>query len=178
MRLFIGIPLPEGVKKLLVSIYDLFNSVPEKLKFVPYDNLHITLLFIGEVPDEKPIIDSLSKVSFNSFNASIENFSVFPNAKFIRVIHSPATKGSKELKDLHNSLRKVLEIKPDFSFVPHATIARVKEKCNPLNILSIIKNITFNEEFKVTQFNLYKSILTSKGPIYEVLGEFKAKDLK
>ncbi len=174
MRLFLGAPLPVDIRKLLVSLYELFNSVPCKLKFVPFENLHITLRFLGEQSSAKEIINSLSGIDFNSFNASIENFSVFPGPKFIRIIHSPVTLGSGGFIELYKKITSSLNLKPE-RFTPHATIARVKGECSPINILSITHNITFKEEFTASSFNLYKSTLTPKGPVYEVLKEFRLK---
>jgi len=94
------------------------------------------------------------------------------------VIHSPVTTGKKEFIELHNKISAALNLKSESNFIPHATIARVKGKCNPKNILSIIQNITFKEDFTASSFNLYKSTLTRKGPIYEVLESYKAKALK
>jgi len=51
MRCFIGIPLPENVKKELVKAQDCFRRVDARMTLVKPDNLHITLHFLGSVDD-------------------------------------------------------------------------------------------------------------------------------
>jgi len=53
-RLFVALPLPEPVRDLLL---DATGDAPE-LRWVPEDNLHLTLRFVGEV--ERPVADDLA----------------------------------------------------------------------------------------------------------------------
>src|SRR6202166_5483923 len=61
MRLFVVLEIPPAVSENLTAIRENFSSFGPKLRWVPPENLHVTLKFIGSVPAEKleAIIDAL-----------------------------------------------------------------------------------------------------------------------
>jgi 2'-5' RNA ligase len=67
MRLFIAVHLPDGLRGKMASIAKELEQ--EGIRPVKEDNLHITLRFIGEVPDEKAgeIERMLRQVKFGKF---------------------------------------------------------------------------------------------------------------
>lgn len=174
MRLFIGVKLPERIKKYLAEVKNLFPK--EGLKFVEEENIHITIKFIGETSMSEAIIKALDKISFKQFKARLYGLSVFPNERFIRVIHSPITIGKDEFFKLHELIDKALKplgFNEDKDFTPHATIARVKKPNNDL--IKIANSVKFSDEFIVESFTLFSSQLTSKGPVYSLIKDFKAE---
>jgi 2'-5' RNA ligase len=64
MRLFVALEIPEAVRENLAAIRENFSSIGSKLRWVPLENLHVTLKFIGSVPAEKleAIIEALRRV--------------------------------------------------------------------------------------------------------------------
>ncbi|HJR19354.1 MAG TPA: RNA 2',3'-cyclic phosphodiesterase, partial [Actinomycetota bacterium] len=65
MRLFVAVDLPATVKDELDRlIAALRPSIPDA-KWVPRDNIHLTLSFLGEVGDERvePIVEALRGVA-------------------------------------------------------------------------------------------------------------------
>jgi len=174
MRLFIGIKLPAKIRAYLYEVERLFPK--QGLKFVNEGDIHLTIKFLGETEDINSINAALSKVSFKPFNARLYGLGVFPNERFIRVIHSPVTIGKEELLALHYSIDSALNkigFLKDKNFTPHATIARVKSS-SP-EIIKIVNSIKFAQEFIVDSFTLFSSNLTSGGPIYSVVKEFSAE---
>jgi len=59
-RIFIAINLPKEVKKRLTYIQDKYPELP--IKWTKKENLHITLVFIGEVTDEN-LMEVCNKIS-------------------------------------------------------------------------------------------------------------------
>lgn len=178
VRLFIGIDLPRLTKDKLFS---LGSKIPlpsnSKLKWVEAENMHITLKFLGEIEDSKikSIIDSLSKISFKSFDCRISKFSPFPSLKLIKIISGIITKGDVELKELANlvdeSLSKIVP-RESRGFTTHLTLARVKTPGNKEEFGEAVKKPSFDIDFKVNEFKLIKSVLTETGPKYTTLYVF------
>jgi len=52
MRIFIGIKLDDTVLDSLEKFLEPFKKIASPVKWTKRENLHITLKFIGDVPDE------------------------------------------------------------------------------------------------------------------------------
>ena len=71
MRLFIAIPLSEEMKKALVTcMHDLKKQGVEG-NYVPAQNLHLTLAFIGEYDDPEKVKEVLRSVPMPPFRMSL-----------------------------------------------------------------------------------------------------------
>ncbi|BCU68667.1 2'-5' RNA ligase [Sulfolobales archaeon HS-7] len=182
MRVFVGIPINQDSK--ISSLLGEISQVGE-VKLVELDNIHLTLLFIGEKPDHlaKELIKACRTVAFKSFEVSLKGIGVFPNLSRPRVIWIGVEKGKGELILIRNKLIANLAkigIKPDdeSDFSPHITLARVRGGVNIGKLTEIIERysdytfLTFN----VNSFFVFKSTLTKNGPIYEELSEVKVSE--
>jgi len=183
MRLFIGIEVSN-----IPKVYEILESLRRTgadIKLVEHNNLHITLVFIGEIEDSKLrlVKEALHEVRFNSFKIKLNGVGAFPSINRPKVVWIGITEGFQMLKDIRNSLVKGLRargIRPEDEkeFVAHLTLGRVK---GPQNLLNLIKFINDNMnidvgEMIVDSIKLYKSTLTPKGPIYDILDEVRAID--
>jgi len=114
--------------------------------------------------DPNRIIKALEDVEFEPFTVKLEGVGFFPNEKFVRVVWIGVGKGSEEIERLHEEVEKRLG--KDERFVPHVTVARAKGR------VEVLKKEFSSDEFEVGSFSLFKSTLTPKGPIYEVIASF------
>ncbi len=174
MRAFVGIPIPEKLKPKIVKIQERFSRFD--IKLVEPENLHFNLKFIKEIGEDK--IEVLKKeiekvVSiFEPFSLKVASFGVFPNEKYLRVIWLGVKDGKETLialaKEVNNSLEK-FGLRKEAKFVPHLTLGRVRSGKNKEEILRIIEELKDVDigEMRVEKVVLFKSTLTSKGPIYE-----------
>ena len=79
MRLFIAIPLSEEMKKALVTcMHDLKKQGVEG-NYVPAQNLHLTLAFIGEYDDPEKVKEVLRSVPMPPFRMSLSEKGNFGN---------------------------------------------------------------------------------------------------
>jgi len=177
VRTFISIDLPDKIKE---NIYEIEKNLDlEGIKVVEYDNLHITLKFIGEVSQIKidKIAQNLSNISLKPFRLMIHGVGAFPTKKNARIVWIGA-KG--DIFPLFGSIENELErlnFKKDSHFHPHITIARIKKQNKDIKdkiekFLDDYYNIEIGSLF-IDNFRLKKSTLTDKGPIYETIEEFK-----
>ena len=140
MRLFIGIELPDDLKKSAAAAAsrvrdEIARVAPDaQIRWVPPANLHITIWFLGEVrePRIEPLVASLTPpLDARSFTLRISGGGAFPTSGAPRAIWLGLATGREELVGVHEQLGGRLlplgfeaETRP---FSPHLTIARVKE---------------------------------------------------
>lgn len=177
MRLFIAVEIPEKEKK---TIWELISEQKRKnlpIKWVEFENLHITLKFLGEIEEKKlnkilPVLSTISSRT-KSFHLCLENLGCFPGIRNPRVLWVGVSKGGDELiklaTDLEDELYKIGFKKEERKFHPHLTIGRIKTPCN---IDDIINQPIKTDIFDVKEFILFKSTLLPSGPVYERLNRF------
>jgi RNA 2',3'-cyclic 3'-phosphodiesterase len=183
IRAFIGIDLDSKTREGLLAVQhdklkiDQFSSV----KAVDPQIAHITLSFLGNKTSSELslIVEALRSVSFHPFCVTLCGIGVFPNMKKIRVIHVGLS-DSKDIKTLYDLIVEAMKgkHKPDNrKFDPHITLGRVKRTIpEELSLLAAIiapLSTLFVGQLNVSSFQLKKSTLTPKGPIYDTLEEFR-----
>jgi len=180
MRIFLAIDIPEKIRKEIFSLGLSFLDKNENINAKPVEekNLHLTLKFLGEVPDKEidKIKETLKKIKAKSFNASLGTLGLFPSESFVRVVWI-SLEPAKVLNELHLDIDSILEkkgFKQEKNFKSHITIARVKRIKNKEELIKKLKSIKIKpSDFKISSFTLKKSILTSEGPVYENIAEFE-----
>ena len=183
MRLFVGIPIAEKVKKNIMAFQkELFESGAD-LKLVSTQNLHFTLKFLGEVSshDVEKIKSKLEVIKMKKTIVELSGVGVFPNEKLVRVVWVGIKENKKFVslvKNVQESLKDVK--KEDYSqVVVHLTVARVRSSLNFGKLLGAVKQFQGNSfgSFVVDRFVLYESVLTGKESVYYVIKEFRTTDL-
>jgi len=182
-RTFIAVDFdnPEIVSKIKDIQKDLRN-LGIVAKDVEPQNLHLTIWFLGELPENKLkiVLDETSKVSFNNFEVKVGGIGYFPGGNRINVIWlkvEDLTKTFNNILDqLLNSLGKKGFKYDEREFTPHLTIARVKyiqDKERALRKLQQLKDIQLDQQ-TIDALKVKKSVLIAKGPIYSDLLVVKA----
>ncbi|MEM2909174.1 MAG: RNA 2',3'-cyclic phosphodiesterase [Candidatus Bilamarchaeaceae archaeon] len=171
-RLFVAVELPQ---ELRANIHEFARQIEQDgVKLVEEENLHITLRFIGEVPEEtvSDIASRLEKIKFKEFECSIKGVGVFPSPSYIRVVWVGIE--CEQLMQLADSVIAALKgigKEEERKFSAHLTIARVKKKIDLGEFLRKNKEKEFGK-FNVSSFILFESKLTPKGPVYTELKRF------
>lgn len=181
-RIFIAHKIiPEaGFERILASVkYELAN---EKIKWTAPENIHITLLFIGDTAEESVIkIDSVLKKlckGFGCFDLVIRGLGVFKNIADPRIIWAGLNESS-ELTKLNNLIAGSLRVTginfEDRPYNPHITLGRIKhvEERSKLKQLTDRYQQTEIQKLKVSEVILYESILKPEGPVYKPVGIYK-----
>ena len=185
MRTFIAIELPQKIIGTLSALQNQLKNTQADVKWVAPENIHLTLKFLGEVDEKKieKIIQALEETAKDSqpFSIRLCALGAFPKINFPRVIWVGIDAGDEETKNiafvLEEKLQKLGIPKEKRPFSSHITIGRVRSGINreklvkELDILQGKGLLQENLEFLATKITLFKSTLTPKGPIYEILKE-------
>lgn len=122
MRLFIAIPFEPPVLDAFCRAQAVLQKAGVRGNYSPRQNLHMTLAFLGEVRDPRPVIDALECVSVPE--ASLR----YGKTELFRDIFVCAFDVDAALKDYVQTLRGALEKRGiDFDrkpFRPHVTLIR------------------------------------------------------
>ncbi len=179
LRVFIAVDITnEQIKKLVEGVQRELIKGGVDCKPVELENLHITLRFIGEVPQPvvNEIMSKLKTIKYPKFKIRVKGLGVFPNPQSPRVLWAGIIDGQRELIELHELVEKLVGkygIKDDREFTPHLTIARIRSGRNKHIIAQLLEkyqDVEFGEQ-EVTCIKLKKSTLTPRGPIYTDLLE-------
>ncbi len=174
IRSFLAIAIPEELKKKILALQK--ELAAKRIKLVEQENIHITLKFLGDVTKKevKQTNQILQQITMHPFIIQLKCIGVFPNENYVRVIWVDCK--SKELQQLVEKVNKLLAplCEKEEEFIPHLTIARVKQKCDLKDFLEKHKHDDFGT-FSCKEFVLYKSALTKQGPIYTRITRFSLK---
>lgn len=169
MRVFLGIPIPEELKKKISLVT---REIQMKgVKAVEPENLHWTVRFFGEL-DERHVgrvKELMDIVEGQKIEIELRGIGAFPNDNFIKVIWVGVGIGREEFTALLKNVNKKFSgIGKDSEVVPHLTIGRVKalrEKERLAKNLNKIRN-AFVGKMLVERVVLYESVLKGSGPVY------------
>ncbi len=175
MRCFIALEFPPEIK---TSIYkSLKKEIEDKpeLKWVSEKNLHITLKFLGEIPEKKvsAIGDQLDKIFKNVRPVKIRlgGIKAFLDRGEVRVLWIEVAEGAEKIKEfagkIETSLARMGFKKEKKEFVPHLTIARARKNPRKRYKPGDFEIKLDIPDFFIDEIVLFKSTLTPTGPIYE-----------
>jgi RNA 2',3'-cyclic 3'-phosphodiesterase len=175
MRTFIAIELPEGIKKKIEEAQAPLKKTGAFVSWVKPGNIHITLKFLGEVPEDKisEVFSAAEKAleGTNKFTLSLKSMGAFPDFKRPRVVWIGAGSGEKELSYLAGRVEEEMEKigfpKEGRKFSAHFTIGRVKSPKNIEKLMELVKSSDFaTDEIDVKEVVVMKSQLHPAGAIY------------
>jgi len=180
VRLFVALETPLAVRENLVALRELCGGAPGA-RWVRAENLHVTLKFIGEMPETK--LDALRKElqgvrSESPVALDFRGLGFFPNEKHPRVFWA-GMEASANLNtlaaDIDNATEKLGIPREQRAFSPHLTLARFEspklaEKLRSAAAAYAERNFG---SLRTNTFQLIQSKLKPTGAEYTTLASFR-----
>jgi RNA 2',3'-cyclic 3'-phosphodiesterase len=179
MRLFVGVEVNDQVRRLAdEAVTALRREIPERMgaRWVPLDNLHLTVRFIGHVPDDRvaAVLESLeAPLVARAFDIEFSGCGRFPPSGAPRVLWIGLQRGLEPLRHLHDTFNARLrpfgydpEPRP---FSAHLTLARFKDargRDARLVDEALTRLVTRPVVQPVERVIVFESRLSPKGPRY------------
>jgi 2'-5' RNA ligase len=178
LRTFLAVDLGAAIRARCVTLQETLSR-SGTLKWVEPENLHVTLLFLGEVDDRavagvcRAVADCCAGV--DAFPLTVEGVGCFGNPRRPRTVWVGVTQGKEELCALHDALEAPLLVlgcyrREERQYTPHVTLGRGKEGDNHGLAAALLKQADWHGgEVVVREVLVLSSELTPQGPVYTVL---------
>lgn len=176
MRLFVGVPPSDEAGRALDAYSrELRGPLPDAWRWVPLENLHYTVLFIGEVDDGdvEGVQAALRHAvrGLGPFEMSLGETGRFPPRGRARVLWVGAGSGAAELAEANARVAHAVQDRvprDDRPFSAHLTLARAKPAVG-LAMEALPRIQPRPPSWKVGAIVLYRSRLMRPAPVYETV---------
>jgi 2'-5' RNA ligase len=183
MRLFVGLMLSDAARAMAARVAaDLKRDLGKDFdaRWVPTENMHLTVRFIGYVSDERlrSVIETVSQpLEREPFEIELGGCGRFPHRGAPRVIWVGLTRGLQPLAALHDEFNRrlaPLAFEPESRpYSAHLTLARIKDAraASARRLDAAFEHIhTGTVAQRVDALTLFESRLSSRGPTYLEIG--------
>ena len=176
MRLFVAVALPAAARGELHRVAEGLRAAVPHAKWVPPDNIHLTLVFLGEVAEERVgvIASAIARVAARTgrIPTALGGLGAFPSARRARVLWAGLRDDTGELGRLAEDTADALE---PLGFTPesrpwtaHLTLARFR---TPEDARHLTGAAVEPVAFTVDAITLYRSRLARPAPRYEPVAQ-------
>ncbi len=183
IRSFVAIELPDEAKGGLARLRrELERDEHRFVKWVDPGGIHLTLKFLGNIPSRRvtEITEAIKKAAqgLSPFLLEISGLGAFPSPKQPRVVWVGVGGELDKLSTLQQNIDSALATlgfaREERSFVPHLTVARVREGAPASErgrFGELASSATFDGKYdvEVSAIKLMRSQLTPAGAIYTCL---------
>lgn len=164
-RLFLALP---------VTLFN-YQSIQDDFKdaltgrWVPAQNLHLTLQFFADLYEPDYLIERLSSLDLHAEPSKLKGLSLFANEQIL----CAKTKNSS-VHRIHAQIQEAFGLHDQQEFIPHITLIRIKKLLHPHLFeqqTKLYQNKTLGTV--ASSMQLIQSHLTSTGAQYEIVKEFQ-----
>ena len=176
MRLFVALDLPWSVREQLAALSG--SGIPGA-RWVPPENYHLTLRFIGEIPAyvAQDVDDALLGFRARGFSLTLAGMGTFAKGGVSSALWVGVEK-TPQLDHLRNKIETALQrrgLEPERRrFQPHVTLARLD---NPAEgkVAGFVQahNLFRTEPVPVEHFTLFSSVLAKDHAVYTPEAEYE-----
>lgn len=176
-RLFFALNATNPLAQSFLPIFKKIKINADKkeisVKWVPPENFHITLTFLGDTDVESipQIQEVLKKVctEFSPFDLKVEDVGAFSNEHDARVLWL-GVQNKRALNEFKNQLDSELQAQGLFggelrNYKPHLTFGRLRNPRSVKDMISPFKRKSFGK-IHVSEIVLYESNLEGNFPVY------------
>ena len=179
LRAFIAVEIPLELRKAVCeATAPLQKGIGSAVRWVPMENMHLTLKFLGDVsPANVEMLSQMLRAEadlFQCFDLRLSGLGSFPNLKRPRVIYigiqSPPTIEALQ-RGIESASRRLGYESEERGFSPHLTIGRVRQNVTATEQQTIRRALEETRidslgTARVDSVHLYKSDLKPTGSVY------------
>jgi 2'-5' RNA ligase len=181
MRLFVAIKIDPDTEFL--SFFRMLKNAlrSERIKWVEEHNLHITLKFLGETPEQSlpaidPVLERFAQET-SSFDYRLRGIGIFGSRYAPRVIWTalePYDELVESMERLQDRLEPIGFKKERQNHVPHLTLGRIHSISDRTHFQRMLdRSSDFSGEVHTADsMILFESILKPSGPEYRVVRKY------
>jgi 2'-5' RNA ligase len=169
--------LPDRVRAGLAAVSEELRSQTRGLTWVPPDNLHLTLRFLGEIgpatlEDVRDAVVAAAAV-VAPFTVSLGGLSGFPAGRAPRVLWASVAAGGERIETLFAELDAALVARgipgESRAFHPHVTLARARHPRGAAELVRVLGVGPAFGDVPVEVLHLMRSELGPRGARYSAL---------
>lgn len=180
IRSFVAVPLSGALQASVSRVISSIAEPKDGVKWVPVDNLHLTLKFLGDVDnrDVPQVCDVIRQCceGQEAFDLHFRGLGGFPDLQRARVLWAGITEGGEVLTELVARLEARfadLGFKPEHrDYRPHLTLGRARSgrRVRP----EVAERVAAQQDrdlgrMQADEVRLYASFLDRSGPSYHVM---------
>lgn len=189
MRLFIAVEFEKEVIAALFSLHDELKTKADKVRFVPVENLHLTLFFLGNTPENK--LEQINKAlrsigeNYSPFMLELNNrLETFDTKNPARVVWVGVKNDLSALQRLQTMIAAAMHnigfLRTEQTYIPHITVARdvhLKDADARHDDNTSEQKSMVMPSMLVKEFSLISSILVPESGkhVYKTLATFSLK---
>ncbi|MBS1971274.1 MAG: RNA 2',3'-cyclic phosphodiesterase [Bdellovibrionales bacterium] len=178
-KLFLAIATQEGLEPSGPQIIKKLRMNADQrdldIRWVPLENYHVTLVFLGNTPEDKlPEIEAIMHESASAtspFQLKISDIGAFPDEFSSRVLWF-GVQNSRTLRALQDNLSQKFRDHhyrlEDRAYSPHLTIARLRNPHKTKDMMSPFRRKKIGK-VSVSEIVLYESVGSAPFPVYKPL---------
>ncbi|MEM7396529.1 MAG: RNA 2',3'-cyclic phosphodiesterase [Verrucomicrobiota bacterium] len=179
-RMFIALEISSDVRDALAMVQTKLKTAGTRVKWVPPENIHLTLVFLGQLVNEeiqrvKTVMEQTLSGA-GSFKVDVAGIGTFGSAGSPRTVWAGIVAGSNRLIEMQKKLSDGLGLEgfaqEKRPFKPHLTLGRVKPGRKHgsgggelTSLIDSVKNTTFGH-VEVGRAVIFQSRLDQQGATY------------
>ena len=178
MRLFVALLLSEGVRAGLARVRAKLTRSCDGVRWIPSKQLHLTVKFLGEVPDSNvaAVSEAIAQASTRAAPSTMEIACTgcFPSGGPVRIVWAGAGDTPEAVDQCVETVTSELA---QIGFAPerrrwsaNITLGRVRDDRTGGRIRAAVEALSFEAmEQPVEALTLMSSVLSPRGPTYTVV---------
>ncbi len=180
-RLFVALEPPEAVRRRLAAaqaeLRRLAGRAADEVRWVPAENVHLTLQFLGAVPEERVGgVEAALRAAASAARPlalEVKGAGGFPNARRPRVVWAGVAGDLAALgalvQDLGRRLAPLGFAPEERAFSAHLTLGRARDRRGAPGLAGALASAAQADgaPWRAVEMLLFESHLSPKGPRYE-----------
>lgn len=176
-RIFVAVALAPALRASATGMRATLGAAAERLRWVPPENLHLTVRFLGEITEAqvRRVVEAVRETAapVTPFAITLAGAGAFPTPRAPRIAWVGVTEGADHLVNLAETLEAALrrrkfpgEARP---FRPHLTVARARSGGRPPDLTVALAGAALfvAGTQRVDALVVMESMLRPSGPTYQ-----------